>query len=77
MRVCVAAYGDLRRHLLGGAPERGIEISAGATLSDLLEALGAGPDDAILARRAAGIIREGDTLADGDQVELFAPVGGG
>ncbi|HEY7781014.1 MAG TPA: MoaD/ThiS family protein [Ktedonobacterales bacterium] len=77
MRVHVATYGDLRRHLLAGAPERAIEVPTNATLGDLLAALGASPDDAILARRAAGIVREDDALADGDQVELFAPVGGG
>jgi sulfur carrier protein ThiS len=77
MRVHVAAYGDLRRHLLDGAPERAMTIPSNATLGDLLAALGAGPDDAILARRGTGIVREDDALADGDQVELFAPVGGG
>src|SRR5690242_12591976 len=43
MRVVVAAYGDLRRHLLDGAPERAMTIPSNATLGDLLAALGAGP----------------------------------
>lgn len=77
MRVVVAAYGDLRRYLLGGEPERGVELALGATLLDLAAALGAGPDDAILGRRGADVLRETSVLADGDRVELFAPVGGG
>lgn len=77
MRVLVMAYGDLRRHLLGGVPERSVELCAGATLADLASALGAGPDDAILARRGPDILRDESRLAEGDRVELFAPVGGG
>ncbi|HEX9414235.1 MAG TPA: MoaD/ThiS family protein [Ktedonobacterales bacterium] len=77
MRVIVSAYGDLRRHLLAGEPERAVELRMGATLAELTEELGAGPDDAILARRGSTVLREASVLADGDYVELFAPVGGG
>jgi sulfur carrier protein ThiS len=77
MRVVVAAYGDVRRYLLGGAPERAVDLAEGATVLDLAEALGAGPDEALLARRGADVLRESSVLADGDRVELFAPVGGG
>lgn len=77
MRVVVAAYGDLRRYLLGGEPERGVDIADGATLLDLAAALGAGPDEALLARRGADVLRENSALANGDRIELFAPVGGG
>jgi sulfur carrier protein ThiS len=77
MRVLVSAYGDLRRHLLHGAAERRVELAAGATLSDLTQALGADPGDAILARRGTAVLRAGAPLADGDRIELFAPIGGG
>jgi sulfur carrier protein ThiS len=77
MRIVVCAFGDLRRHLLDGVPERAVELPPGATLADLTLALGAEPDDAILARRGADVLREHSALADGDRVELFAPVGGG
>jgi sulfur carrier protein ThiS len=77
MRVVVSAYGDLRRYLLDGAPERAMDLAAGATLGDLLAVLGATPDDAILARCGGGVVREGHPLAEGDRVELFVPVGGG
>jgi sulfur carrier protein ThiS len=77
MRVVVAAYGDLRRYLLGGEPERGVDLADGATLLDLAAALGAGPDEALLARRGADLLRENSVLANGDRIELFAPVGGG
>lgn len=77
MRVVVSAYGELRRYLLGGHHERGIDLARDATLADLVAALGATPDDAILARRGADVLREQTRLTEGDRVELFAPVGGG
>jgi sulfur carrier protein ThiS len=77
MHVVVAASGELRRYLLSGAPERTVELTSGATLADLADALGAHPDDALLARRGPDLLREHSALADGDRVELFAPVGGG
>jgi sulfur carrier protein ThiS len=77
MRVVVSAHGDLRRHLLGGMAERSVDLQAGATLGDLTAALGAEPDDAVLARRGADVLRDHAALADGDHVELFAPIGGG
>jgi sulfur carrier protein ThiS len=77
MRVVVLAHGEARRYLLAGQPERAVELPAGATLADLVAALGASPDDALLARRGDAVIREPAELADGDQVELFLPIGGG
>lgn len=77
MHILVAATGDLRRHLLAGESERMVALEPGATLGDLTSALGASPDDAILARRGTAVLREGAALADGDRIELFAPVGGG
>ncbi len=77
MHVVVSAHGDLRRHLLGGTAERSVELAVGATLADLTAALGAEPDDAILARRGPEVLREQAPLAEGDHIELFAPVGGG
>lgn len=77
MRVTVAAYGELRRYLLGGQPERTVELPEGATLAELAQALGTDPDELALARRGSAILREGAALHDGDLIELFAPVGGG
>ncbi|HEX6799778.1 MAG TPA: MoaD/ThiS family protein [Ktedonobacterales bacterium] len=78
MRVTVSAFGDLRRHLLGGQPERELELPEGAVLADIARALDADPDELPLARYADGaVLREGDSLREGDRVELFAPIGGG
>jgi sulfur carrier protein ThiS len=77
MRVTVLAHGEARRYLLAGQTERSVELPAGATLADLVASLGASPDDALLARRGDAVIREPAVLADGDQVELFLPIGGG
>ena len=77
MRVTVEAYGELRRYLLAGEPQRDVELANGATLADLARALDAEPDDLPLARRGDAIIRDEAPLRDGDHIELFAPVGGG
>jgi sulfur carrier protein ThiS len=77
MRVTVEAYGELRRYLLAGQPQRAVELADGATLADLARALDAEPDDLPLARRRDAIIRDEAPLYDGDHIELFAPVGGG
>jgi len=77
MRITVSAYGELRRYLLGGEPQREVELANGATLADLAKALDATPDDLPLARRGDDILREEATLRNGDRIELFAPVGGG
>ena len=77
MRVVVQAHGEARRYLLAGQPERALDLPAGATLADLIAALGASPDDALLARRGDAMLREPAELTDGDHVELFLPVGGG
>ncbi len=77
MRVTVEAYGELRRYLLAGEPQREVELPDGATLADLARALDAEPDELPLARRGDAIIRDEAPLHDGDHIELFAPVGGG
>ncbi len=77
MRVTIAAYGELRRHLLGGQPERTLDLPANATLADVARALDTEPEELMLARRESALLREGSALRDGDRIELFAPVGGG
>jgi len=77
MRVTVAAHGELRRHLLAGAPRREVELPEAATLADLALALGVEAEELALARRSDGVLREGTLLREGDLIELFAPVGGG
>jgi sulfur carrier protein ThiS len=77
MRVTVAAYGELRRHLLAGRPQHELELPAGATLADVASALGVEPEELALARRGDSLLKEGVPLAEGDRIELFAPVGGG
>jgi sulfur carrier protein ThiS len=77
MRVVVLAHGEARHYLLEGLPERAVDLPPGATLADLVAALGASSDDALLARRSGAVIREPALLEEGDRVELFLPVGGG
>ncbi len=77
MRVTVAAYGELRRYLLGGQPERALDLPDGGTLVDLAHALDTDPDDMALDRRNGAVLRDDTPLREGDRIELFAPVGGG
>jgi sulfur carrier protein ThiS len=77
VRVTVSAFGDLRRHLLGGVQERTLELPEGAVLADIARALDADPDELPLARRDDAVLREGVALREGDRIELFAPIGGG
>ncbi|WIG57620.1 MAG: hypothetical protein OJF49_000365 [Ktedonobacterales bacterium] len=77
MYVTVVAFGEPRRYLLGGQPERTVDLPDGATLADLAHALSADPDELPLVRRDNRVLREGIPLREGDRLELFAPVGGG
>lgn len=79
MRVEVRLYATLRRHLpqarAGESYE--IELEEGATVENLLEALGV-PVDGTKQAFVNGITRELDhQLRDGDKVGVFPPIGGG
>jgi len=77
--VRVKLFATLRRHYpdLGVGEAMDVELPAGATVGDLVERLRL-PADQVKVVFVNGVVRdEGHTLADGDEVGVFPPVGGG
>ena len=81
MALRVLAFARLRELL--GFGERSIEIAPAATLDDVWAALTANVPEAIRLRASTrfarnGVIADGATrVADGDEIALLPPVGGG
>jgi len=80
VRVEVRLFATLVEHVAGrtaGDPFP-VDLADGSTLSDLLERLGVPPGEVHLAivngRAVQGLSA---TLAEGDRIGLFPPVGGG
>ena len=79
MIVYVKLFATLRRYRPGlGVGERfPLELPAGATVGDLLRALGL-PEQEVKVVFVNALHREPDhPLAEGDEVGVFPPVGGG
>jgi molybdopterin synthase catalytic subunit len=81
MALRVLAFARLRELL--GFGERSIEIAPSATLDDVWATLTANVPEAIRLRASTrfarnGVIADGATrVADGDEIALLPPVGGG
>lgn len=78
--VRVKLFATLRRHYphlgLGEAME--VELPRGATVGDLLQEHLRLPTDHVKLVLVNGIVRDNEhRLADGDEVTVFPPVGGG
>lgn len=77
----VLAFARLREAL--GFGERDLEVGAGATLDDVWSAVTAGWSDAAAIRPSTRFARNGSVadgavaVADGDEIALLPPVGGG
>ena len=76
--VRVTFFADLRRFLPRGAdgPQR-YTVPAGATVADLLAAVGIAPDAELTAAVDGDLAREGTPLHDGADVMLMSPMEGG
>ena len=77
MRLTVRLFGDLRRYLPKGQETIEIELPEGSTASDVLERVGIHPGEVWLVRANKQIVSEDTPLNDGDDLEIFEPVGGG
>jgi len=77
MRVTVRLFGDLRKYLPKGQELLHIELPDGATSGTLLQHVGIHPGEVWLVRANRQVIPEDQSLHDGDEVEIFEPVGGG
>ena len=80
LRVTVRLSGPLAERL---GPRRRVELPQGARVRDLVDALGreAGLEDGAAASlavvRQGTIVPHGHALADGDELDVLAPVAGG
>ena len=79
MRVRVLFFGVLRDVM--GVSERGLEVEAGATAGDVVEACRAGAAGGVWGSLAVAVNQEyagrERVLAEGDEVALLPPVSGG
>ena len=76
--VTVTFFADLRRFLPRGAdgPQR-YTVREGATLADLLTAIGIRPDAEVTAAVGGELVERGTLLSDGADVLLLSPMEGG
>ena len=77
--VRVKLFVTLRRYYpkLGIGEAMPVELDEGATVGDLIERLRL-PSDVVKVVFVGGVVRGQDyLLADGDEVSMFPPVGGG
>jgi len=76
--VTVAFFADLRRFLPRGAdgPQR-YTVREGATLADLLTAIGVAPDAEVTAAVDGELAARDTPLSDGADVMLLTPMQGG
>ena len=74
MKVTVKLFASLRTGRFDVAP---IEVAKGAVIADAIAAAGLRPGEATVIFKNARHAEPGDTLAEGDNLSFFPPVGGG
>ena len=77
MRLTVRLFGDLRRYLPKGQDPLQVELPEGATAMAVLRHLGIHPGEVWVVRANKQVVPEDQPLRDGDDLEVFEPVGGG
>jgi sulfur carrier protein ThiS len=77
VRLTVHLFGDLRRYLPKGQEAMDLEMPESATASAVLERIGIHPGEVWLVRANRQVVSEDVPLHDGDELEIFEPVGGG
>ncbi len=77
MKLTVRLFGDLRKYLPRGQELLQTELPQGSTATTLLQEIGIHPGEVWIVRANRQVIPEDQPLQDGDDVEIFEPVGGG
>ena len=78
MRIRVKLHGETKRYvkgLVGDTIET--EVEDGTTVAELLSRLQVAEEDVWMSAVNKDVVKPGHVLADGDSVEVFAPVQGG
>lgn len=75
--ITARAHGNLRRHFPGGHEEAVFTLPDGSRVADLLRSIGL-PDEEVWMVSVNDLLAKPEqVLADGDRVNIFAPVSGG
>ena len=74
MKVTIKLFASLRTGRFEEAP---IDLEETATIADAITAAGLRPGEATVIFRNARHAEPGESLAEGDTLSLFPPVGGG
>ena len=77
MKLTVRLFGDLRRYLPEGQDPIQMELPEGSTSMTVLDSLGIHPGEVWVVRANKQVVPEDQPLRDGDDLEVFEPVGGG
>lgn len=77
MKITVKVYGHLRRYLPGNAEKVVLEMENGSTIDDFLLSRKIPDEDVWVVTRNGERAGGKAVLADGDEVCIFTPVGGG
>ncbi|HUX42699.1 MAG TPA: MoaD/ThiS family protein [Rectinemataceae bacterium] len=74
MKVTVKLFASLRE---GRFDVTSLEVREGGTIADAIAAAGLRPGEATVIFKNARHAEPGESLAEGDSLSLFPPVGGG
>lgn len=77
MKLTVRLFGDLRRYLPRGQELLELELPEGATPTAVLQHIGIHPGEVWVVRANKQVVPDDHPLRDGDDLEVFEPVGGG
>jgi thiamine biosynthesis protein ThiS len=77
MNIRVRLYAELARSLPGGERQRTIELPAGSSVDDLLEALVLEPEQSIIVGLNGKLADRSAALSEGDELELMTAMQGG
>jgi molybdopterin converting factor small subunit len=77
VQVRVLFFGEMRRHLPRGQEQIALALPDGATVADVLAAVGVKPEDERIVGCNGSLARDDTPLHDGDEVSLYHPMGGG
>jgi thiamine biosynthesis protein ThiS len=78
MRVRVKLHGETKRGVKGLQGDYvDADVPIGLTVDQLLDHLGVDPGDVWMSAVNKDVVKSSHVLADGDAVEVFAPVSGG
>ncbi len=73
----VLFFGEMRRHLPRDREHVDLALPDGATVADVLAAVGVRPEDERIVGRNGSLAQDATPLADGDVISLYHPMGGG